>query len=38
MRKRAYSEEEMVNLKGFGQRQPDGSVIWYINGQKKVSK
>lgn len=38
VRKRAYSEEEMVNLKGFGQRQPDGSVIWYINGQKKASK
>ncbi|AVZ45174.1 hypothetical protein PQC40_gp091 [Escherichia phage EP335] len=28
----------MLTMKGFGQRQPDGSIIWFVNGQKKVAK
>lgn len=32
------STEEMTNMKGFGQRQPDGTIIWFVNGQKKVAK
>lgn len=38
MRRKAYSYDDMINQKGFGQRQPDGSIIWFVNGQKKVTK
>lgn len=30
--------EDMLTMKGFGQRQPDGTIIWFVNGQKKVAK
>ncbi|AUM57660.1 hypothetical protein phiL_094 [Escherichia phage LAMP] len=38
MRPKAYSYDDMINQKGFGQRQSDGSIIWFVNGQKKVAK
>lgn len=38
MRLKAHSYDELLNQKGFGQRQPDGSIIWFVNGQKKVAK
>ena len=38
MRLKAPSYDELINQKGFGQRQPDGSIIWFVNGQKKVAK
>ncbi len=38
MRLKAYSYDDMINQKGFGQRQADGSIIWFVNGQKKVAK
>lgn len=38
MKIKAYSYYDMVNQKSFGQRQPDGSIIWFVNGQKKVAK
>lgn len=38
MKIKAYSYYDMINRKGFGQRQPDGSIIWFVNGQKKVAK
>ena len=38
MRLKAYSYDDMINQKGLVHRQPDGSTIWFVNGQKKVAK